>query len=141
MPIPPSDGGYVQYFGEFRGHLHKIMTYDPLDVEFDIWELKTDCSRWFIRYHVNLDAVIAAFQGIAWNLRFLKFSVLCVARAEKEEESTLVLFVAGKAISFSLNNDISKKLCDLVPCDKNEQYALDYQCWDTFQYIETLFHV
>ncbi|KAK9265435.1 hypothetical protein L1049_012379 [Liquidambar formosana] len=145
MPMPPFHEGFdfdynVRYFGESRGHLHLIVTDEPFIMEFDILELKTDYSGWFIRYHVILDAVTRTFPEMTWvfNRIFEGPSVLCVNLAAKEEESILVLFVSGIAISFNLNNKTSEEICFLLPCYK---IALDYEWVDAFQYIGGLFQI
>ncbi|KAK9293267.1 hypothetical protein L1049_021259 [Liquidambar formosana] len=72
MPMLPFHEGFdfdynVRYFRESRGHLHIIVTDEPTVVEFDILELKIGYSRWFVRYCVNLDAVMATFEDVTWN--------------------------------------------------------------------------
>ncbi|KAK9287142.1 hypothetical protein L1049_015553 [Liquidambar formosana] len=147
MPMPPFSESFnfdnISYFGESRGHLHLIVIEEPMLTECDIWELKTDYSGWFVRYRVNLDPLAIPFPETIWNLdaQYEVCSLLGIVRAEKEEESILVLFVSGKAISFNLNDKTSKKLCDLMPCPSAAGLALDYEWLGVYQYVDTIFHV
>ncbi|EXC59120.1 hypothetical protein L484_000365 [Morus notabilis] len=51
MPmLMPARRRYM-YFGESRGHLH-LITYrlDPRSPRFEIYEMKTDYSGWFVKF-------------------------------------------------------------------------------------------
>ncbi|KAK9286395.1 hypothetical protein L1049_014791 [Liquidambar formosana] len=141
MPMPPSRlRGW--YFGESRGHLH-LMVYNLREycpTKFDIMELKADYSGWFVAYRVDLDAVAITYPEMRCR-KYGTFSVLCVVRAEKEEDSTLVICVPGKAISFNLHDKTWKVLCDLVPNQNAPATIYDYGWFDADQYILALCHV
>ncbi|KAK9286749.1 hypothetical protein L1049_015153 [Liquidambar formosana] len=141
MPMPPfpvaRNSDRVKYFGVSRGHLHLITMDNHYDMEFDILELKADYSGWFVAYRVNLDAVVINFPEITHNLvtEHLIYHILCVVRAVKEEESTMVIGVSGRIISFNLKNSTSKMICVSAPF--YEVHGVKF----AYQYIETLAHV
>ncbi|PON92422.1 LOW QUALITY PROTEIN: hypothetical protein TorRG33x02_117460 [Trema orientale] len=64
-PMPLIPGGWepstVRYFGESHGHLNMINFYLPRRIEFDVYEIESDCSGWFMKYRVDLFGVLGAF--------------------------------------------------------------------------------
>ncbi|CAK7341643.1 unnamed protein product [Dovyalis caffra] len=109
----------VMYFGESLGHLHMVMSDDHSALEFDVLEMASDYSRW----------------------TYTAFSVLGVVRAMEEEESTVVLFVDGRAMSYAFHSGTSNKICDIDPKPRFAGVAgaaLDYEGHDAYQYFESL---
>lgn len=105
MPMPPVKEGRAErrlgYFGESGGHLYLVEIYGPLTVGFDVMEMKIDYSGWFVKYHVNLNAVAENYpwtvrQNVQEIHRFI-FSVMHVIhrRLGGKEESLLVLRIPG----------------------------------------------
>ncbi|KAF7819219.1 F-box protein [Senna tora] len=102
--------------------------------------IKYDFSGWFVRYRVDLTPMHAAFPELVWNdpEKVHAFSVLGVFQHPKEEDSNVVLFVDGRAMSFNLASHASRKLCDLEPGFKMAGAALDYEGRDAYLYFENL---
>lgn len=128
LPMPPRGKLDITYFGGSRGHLHMGVGISRLVLEFDIWELKEDYSGWFIKYHLDLHSMTNR----------CPLSFLSVIRAEKEDESTIVFVVDGRAMSYNLYDRRSKMLCDSL--QKTNPYS-GYLKFHAYEYFETLFHV
>ncbi|KAJ4963329.1 hypothetical protein NE237_023268 [Protea cynaroides] len=148
MPMPPLPDGCrersFRYFGESHGHLHLIQIYDPDTTNFNIFEMENDYSRWFVKYHVNLDAATIAYPEMiqkyvdvsAWN-RFA-FSILSVVHGKEEEDSFLVLHIPNKVISYHLKDGSFKTLLDKLPKLDGVEESLRYDTWKYYQHIESL---
>lgn len=132
LPMPPRCQLDITYFGGSRGHLHMGVGISRLVLEFDIWELKEDYSGWFIKYHLDLHSMRRVLANRC------PLSVLSLIRAEKEDESTIVFVVDGRAMSYNLYDRRSKMLCDLL--QKTNPYSA-YLKFHAYEYFETLIHV
>lgn len=140
MPMPEeseNDVKTIRYFGESRGHLHVIM-FAKSSVEFDVLEMKEDYSAWSVTYHVNLHSIRDAFSDVAasCNHRFLA-SVLSVVRAEREEDSEVVLNVFGMVVSYNFKDGTFKFVRYLVSCREVAARGLRYTWRNAFPFIET----
>ncbi|KAH7845352.1 hypothetical protein Vadar_001026 [Vaccinium darrowii] len=71
--------------------------------------MASDYSGWFVKYHVGLDGVVAAFPAIVHSYPepfttfcqdYYAFSMLSVIREEKEDQSLLLLNVSNKVVSY-----------------------------------------
>ncbi|XVF11232.1 hypothetical protein REPUB_Repub08aG0008600 [Reevesia pubescens] len=100
LPMPPfpddwEDLRMYVYFGESRGHLHLIEIYGPRTTQFNVYEIESDYSGWFVKYHIDLDPLTVAFPGMRRtyydpsDLNYYVFSVLCIVREENDEESVI----------------------------------------------------
>jgi len=141
LPMPPRCQLDITYFGGSRGHLHMGVGISRLVLEFDIWELKEDYSGWFIKYHLDLHSMRRVLANRC------PLSVLSLIRAEKEDESTIVFVVDGRAMSYNLYDRRSKMLCDLLQktnpysaLQKTNPYSA-YLKFHAYEYFETLIHV
>ncbi|XVF11243.1 hypothetical protein REPUB_Repub08aG0009700 [Reevesia pubescens] len=130
LPTPPFPGDWedlirYRYFGESRGHLHLIEIYGPQTTKFNVYEIESDYSGWFVKYHIDLDPLTVAFPGKIRtylhpsDLNYYVFSVLCIVREANDEESYMVLHISDKAIQYNLKDGSFKKMCDLEP-DEND---------------------
>ncbi|KAK4282062.1 hypothetical protein QN277_013482 [Acacia crassicarpa] len=145
LPMPPDteDWEYrtLAYFGESRGHLHLILVEPHQRVVFDILEINEDYSGWSVRYHVDLTPMQTSFPELIWYFKEKNesFSILCVLRQPKEEDSMVVLVVDGRVMSFNLVNHTSRQLCDLELCVMPDGCApFSYERSEAFQYFESL---
>ena len=135
-PIPEAweEIGRLQYFGESRNHLHLIKIYGPCTTQFNIYEMESNYSSWFVKYHVNLDAIPTAFPEMIrshldpsdW--RYYLFSILSVVREANDEESYMVLHIPGKVIHYNLKDGNFKRICDLASDDDNMD-GIPIQTW------------
>ncbi|OVA19252.1 hypothetical protein BVC80_521g49 [Macleaya cordata] len=132
--LPDEYGGRwrVKYFGECRGHLQLINTYDPHTTRFDIFEMDTDYIGWNMKYRVDLEGLMIAHPEIVRN--HFGYQVLLVE--EKEESSKLVLQILDNMaiISYDLKELSFKKILNLV---HDGEDLKQYRCF-AYQYIETL---
>ncbi|XP_019191839.1 PREDICTED: F-box protein At5g07610 [Ipomoea nil] len=137
MPVPPSrEGGHVGYFGESCGHLHLVAVYERAGDRFDVHEMKSDCSEWFVKYRVDAKQFFADLPEMIDWYSYYAFSIFCLVRGKTEEDdSFLVLQTPGKAIRFNLVDGSFDKLCDLE--DSQEHGSLRY-LEHAFQYVESL---
>ncbi|KAL6335853.1 hypothetical protein AAG906_040577 [Vitis piasezkii] len=139
MPMPPvpddSNERGIRYFGESCGHLHLVEIYESSTTQFNVYEMERDHSGWFVKFRVDLNGVALAFPGIIEGYHeeydyMYSFSVLCVVRREKEEDSFLALHIPGKVIGYNFSSK-SYQTCDTdCPLAFGWSYA--------FQYIESL---
>ncbi|KAM5552848.1 F-box protein [Rosa sericea] len=135
-----------RYFGECGGCLYLIEIYQHCNTQFEVMEMETDYSGWFVKYHVDLNPLVAALPGQDWNA----FFVLCLSREEEtsqeiddkvEDSSTdLLVHMPGKVISYNLRNKTFKTSIELA---NKELYLTlgDNHCLREdiiFPYMETL---
>ncbi|KAK6945203.1 F-box domain [Dillenia turbinata] len=146
MPLPQMVRNFgtaarrFRYFGESQGHLHLIEVYGSRTTQFDVFEMESDYSTWFVKYKVDLDYVVSSFPMIMRrnrndpsDLDFYAFFILCVVREENEESSSLVLNVPGKIISYNFKDKSFRQICDL-----GVKGSIDFGWFDVYQYFETL---
>lgn len=100
---------------------------------FDVWEMASDYSGWSWLYHVNLRSVKRAFP----KKKFDSFTILNVLRAEKEEESKVVISVDSTAMSLNIFGGTLKTLSVLEP-GLGFPADLGYEGHDAFQYFQSL---
>lgn len=135
-----------QYFGESRGHLHLIEIYGPCTALFNVYEMKTDYSGWFVKYRVDLGGVTDVFPEMIRtyldpeDLHYYGYSILCVVREENDDDSYLVLHLPKKAVRYNLKDRTFKKLHDVAPAGNQaeDESALQFRWFDAFQYTESL---
>lgn len=87
---------------------------------FDVLEMKSDYSGWFVKYHVDPDVVATAYPEMVRNnapeIHRFVFSVLHLVRGGnggEQEGSFLVLHIPGKLISYHLRNRTFTEICNL----------------------------
>ncbi|KAF7811483.1 cell division cycle protein 48-like protein [Senna tora] len=109
----------IEYFGESRDHLHLIEIYGRKTLEFNVYEMKRDYSGWFVKYHVDLNAVSIAFPEMIledlspndWD--YYRFDVVSVITAEPIENSFLVLKIYGKFVRYNFEDKSFHKLHEI----------------------------
>lgn len=158
MPMPPPTRDPADrieafmtsfvYFGESRGHLHFVVNVDYCSKKFDVYEMQRDYSACFVKYRVDLDAIIAAFPEMdvrSGDFPFLelfscyKYSILGIIREANDEESYMVLHVPGKVIRYKLNDKTFTKICDFHPGHEYvEGSQLEFKRLHAYPYMETL---
>lgn len=151
MPRLPANEGWstpkFRYFRESGGHLHLIEIHGQCPGQFEVLELKKDYSRWFVKYNVDLQALVDPFPET--NLNYFDhfgslsyaFDVLFLAREDDGKdkvEASLLLHIPGKVISYNLKDATFKKLCDLAPHGTEYRVSSQFGLFDAYQYIETL---
>ena len=98
MPSLPDgfDERGIRYFGESLGHLHIGEIYTDFTSQLNVYEMERDRSGWFLKFRVDLNGVAVAFPDLIEGYleeneyNHYSFSILCVVRGEKEEDSFLL---------------------------------------------------
>ncbi|XWS47700.1 hypothetical protein CRYUN_Cryun13aG0006600 [Craigia yunnanensis] len=148
IPMPEIPGHWNQkakcrYFGGFGGSLHLILTNGRHSTrQFDVYEMEKDFSRWFIKYQVDLNALISAYPEMTscyshpsdWD--YHAFRVLAVV-CKESEGSFMVLHIPGKAISYSFKDKAFTLLHDFAPGCTDIEGCTTFECDDAYPYIET----
>lgn len=151
MPVPPPppaddwDRGRrrrprIAYFGESCNHLHLIAIYGS-KIQFNVYEMKRDCSEWFVKYKVDLAEVANAFPEMVRKFRREDeicehvLSIFSLIRDENEDgDAILALQIpVGQAISYNVVNGNFEKLCDFEDSDGEFNPYLPI-----YQYIQSL---
>ncbi|XP_026458283.1 F-box protein At5g07610-like [Papaver somniferum] len=152
LPMPPIPNGRdrrrIEYFGEYKGHMHLIEMYGPFSTSFDILHMETDYSGWNVKYRVNLEGLATAYPGMVRDIvdvseyfYLLDFSILLVAENEEEKEeplspSLVIVVPDNKVISYNLREMSFKNIHTLSP-----GIHARYRWFDAYRHIETLAHV
>ncbi|KAK3221141.1 hypothetical protein Dsin_015111 [Dipteronia sinensis] len=139
MPMPatpiPDGGRRLMYFDESREHLHLVETYRI--TKFNVYEMETDYSGWFVKYQVDLDSLTIAFpEMISTHLDPSDFAILGIIREADDGESYMVFHIPGKVIRHNLNGKTFNMICDLSPGRENGY--LRFNWFDAYHYIETI---
>lgn len=151
------DGAYIErfrYFGESCGHLHLIEIRTNCVPEFDVLELSgREKMEWFVKYRVNLDVVGCGFEAEMFQdhsdrfhrrFRFYAFSILAVIRGKEDDDdggggggdSTLVVSVPGKVISYNFKSKVSRLIANVV--DDSDKW-LPFKGYNAYQFIESTY--
>uniref|UniRef100_A0A2N9GCW1 Uncharacterized protein n=1 Tax=Fagus sylvatica TaxID=28930 RepID=A0A2N9GCW1_FAGSY len=118
MPsLPVSRGNRrFRYFGESGGHLHLVEIYGPRATKFNVFEMESDYSKWFVKYEVDLDGIVATFPEMVRDYIdtcdscYYAFVIVFIVRSENEEDSKLLLHIPGKIISYNLMDEFQEGL-------------------------------
>lgn len=140
MPLTSYDyeerGIWIRYFGESGGHLHLVhFDFDSM-TQFDVLEMARDHSAWFVKFRVDLSEVARTYpETLNYNDEYdfymFSFSIPCLVRREKDEDSFLVLHINGQVIRYNFMSKSYKEICSAdCPLSFGWSYA--------FQYIESL---
>ncbi|KAK4352746.1 hypothetical protein RND71_028264 [Anisodus tanguticus] len=152
------DESRIAYYGESCGYMHLVQVYNRQKLTFyNIYEMKSDGTEWFLKYQVNVEDVVNAFPHMIrhyleptdWH--YLAMVVLCVVRGEKEEDAFMVLHIPKMVIRYNLRDYTFYKLCEFDNTsiednrfeEENEDYevpvSLEFSRSSSFQCIESLF--
>uniref|UniRef100_A0A5B7BI65 F-box domain-containing protein n=1 Tax=Davidia involucrata TaxID=16924 RepID=A0A5B7BI65_DAVIN len=154
MPTTPIPEGRlkrkIKYFGESGGHLYLIEDNGPRKKLLDVLEMEIDYSKWFVKYHVDLDAMFVAFPHMVpsvldpYTMTFHDFNILCLLQEEKEEKSRLLLSIRGKSSPKVFSYDLSDMTVRELPVTIPRHFHLNvkglWRCkwYYAYQYSETL---
>ncbi|GMI95366.1 hypothetical protein like AT5G07610 [Hibiscus trionum] len=147
IPLPDdwNQHANIRYFKESGGLLHLILTNGRHSTrQFDVYEMEKDTSRWFVKYRVDLDALISEYPEMVrsnsgpsdWD--YHAFRVLAVVVSKENEGSFLVLHIPGKAISYNFKHQTSTLLHDFAPGCTHIEGCITIETDDSFPYIGTL---
>ncbi|XP_051122854.1 F-box protein At5g07610-like [Andrographis paniculata] len=143
LPLPPIprqwDWRSNYYFDESGGHLHYIEVLGSMN-RFNVYEMKNDYSEWFVKYEVDLSAVIAAHPRMIRDYcdpgdwYYYAYSVFL------HYDDFLVLKIPGKLIKYSVVDQTFEVLHEHDE-DEEEKWCLEHPNSNGFQYIESLYCV
>ncbi|KAH7541896.1 F-box protein At5g07610 [Ziziphus jujuba] len=147
MPVPPllvedSEENRNQRnficFGEYGDHLHLLEIYNPPSTYFNVYEMQTDYSGWFVKFRVDVAQVaercILAVQDL---YRFLLSNLICVVCSEVDEQSYMVMHLPDAIVKYYLKTNSLMKLCDIDDHYGGENVVV-YKSWtSTYQYTES----
>ncbi|PSS36103.1 F-box protein [Actinidia chinensis var. chinensis] len=122
----------IRYFGQCGGDLLLIQTRMCHAMKFRILTMDKDCSRWNVKYWVNLKPVISGILGIT--SRF--FSVLSVVNGANGKDLVLVLAVTGNFVLYNVDCKTLKALPELQS-DESHEPGL-YRYFNVYRFIESL---
>ncbi|PSR93306.1 F-box protein [Actinidia chinensis var. chinensis] len=144
VPVPEGKQWYdrqIMYYGESRDHLHIVEIYSPT-TQFNVYEMQRDYSGWVVKYTVDLASVGAIIPEILqipenW---YCSYNIVSLVRGKRDEESYLVLHVAGKFICYNLVQKTFKTIFDGSKQSDGGGVAetpLRYYWFNTYQYMES----
>ncbi|KAJ8760053.1 hypothetical protein K2173_010909 [Erythroxylum novogranatense] len=124
MRMPPIPEGYSErrlaYFGKSGGHLFLIEIYGPNTTRFDVMEMKSDYSGWFVKYRVDLGSLVYSFPEMVRNdvqpLHRYMFTVLHLFDHQlgDRDGSYMVLHIPGRFILYNFEDgSFTSQVCSL----------------------------
>ncbi|XVE63852.1 hypothetical protein DITRI_Ditri07aG0054500 [Diplodiscus trichospermus] len=146
MPEIPYDwnqNAKCRYFGEFGDRLHLVLTNGRHSrSKFDVYQMERDVSRWFVKYQVDLNALISAYPEMTNSSSqpsdsdYHAFRILAVV-CKENEASFMVLHIPGKAISYSFKDKSFTLLHDFAPGCTDIEGCIMFESDDAYPYIPT----
>ncbi|XP_057489394.1 F-box protein At5g07610-like [Actinidia eriantha] len=145
VPVPEGKwwyDGQIMYYGESRDHLHIVEIYSPT-TQFNVYEMERNYSGWVVKYTVDLASVGATFPEILqipenW---YCSYNIVSLVRGKSDEESYLVLHVAGRFLCYNLVHKTFKTIFDDSKRSGDggggAEIPLRYYWFNTYQYIES----
>ncbi|GAA0184633.1 hypothetical protein LIER_31921 [Lithospermum erythrorhizon] len=139
ISTPPEwDESMDVYLGESCDHLHLVQTAVPSGIKFNVYELKRDCSEWFVKYQLHLGLL---FNAYPWKMRCKYFDsyvyfVRSFVRGQREEDSFLVMETPGKIVRLNLAFHTFEEIWDFE--DDEDLKCLPSSWTKSFEYIESL---
>ncbi|XP_050383934.1 F-box protein At5g07610-like [Argentina anserina] len=126
------DRDFRYFMKSVDGHLHLIDIYSPCYTTFEVLEMRSDYSGWFVKYNVDLDPFYTAYPRIPLLV------VLFLAKGENEEgSSSLLLYGPGKVFFYNLKSNTVKSI-DLTPQAGVDEYFRGRVGSHNYPYMETL---
>ncbi|OMO82451.1 hypothetical protein CCACVL1_11948, partial [Corchorus capsularis] len=121
MPRPPLPENWnsdnFRHFMECQGHLLFIDFDSP---EYVIYEMENDCSKWFVKYRLDINLIVTAFPDEMINdkennssisLLELEEFISPVSLVEVENEgSLLVMYIPGRFIAYRFKDNTFKTI-------------------------------
>ncbi|KAK1387348.1 F-box domain-containing protein [Heracleum sosnowskyi] len=90
---------------------------DQYAKSFNVLELDHVSQKWFVKCRVQINSLISKFPEVVEKVTTEKskyaFSILSVARREKEENSAVVMAIPGKVVSYNLKSKKFEVLSEL----------------------------
>ncbi|XP_076940833.1 F-box protein At5g07610-like [Bidens hawaiensis] len=113
LPVPEGlvSGEMLMYFGESRGHLHLILHNNREADSFcvNVYEMLGDHSVWFVKYRLQLDALLDDVPNMIYPSQ-CALQVVDVVRNKEEEDTFLVLLGPLKMIRYNVHDKSFQEL-------------------------------
>lgn len=141
----PPDVGTLRFIEESRGNLYFIEVNDLSSPDLSVYEMNRTGSTWFLKYHVDLEPLAAAFPEMIGteyytNRKIYSFSVIGFVKGETDAESSyIVLHIPNKAVKYYFISKTFKKLCSFETSDDGGENFYGFR--RSFQFIESLANV
>ncbi|XP_060172302.1 F-box protein At5g07610-like isoform X1 [Lycium barbarum] len=136
----------IRYFGQFSGHLHLIEVYGFMSMSFDVLELETDYSKWFVKYRVDLSSLHIAYPlMLSEELDLLDVNrrtcnVVCVVVDDKEKTTRLLVSTPDVIVEYDTRRMTIKEVTSVengkIPVMWEDVSVFEW--YDTHQYVETI---
>ncbi|KAL8551172.1 hypothetical protein ACS0TY_000305 [Phlomoides rotata] len=126
--VVPGDtgmGNFRDCYAESNGCLYIVRHFLERKLVM-VFELQSDNSEWFLKYHVNLDGAL----GLP--------SVLSIIRGEDEEDSMLLFTEPGKLMAYNLQENCVKELMDFRVEAFYQEGCVHFASDTTVRFVETL---
>ncbi|XP_009780933.1 F-box protein At5g07610-like [Nicotiana sylvestris] len=136
----------IRYFGQSGGHLHLIEVQGFSSMSFEVLELESDYSRWFVKYRVDLSALHTAYPlMLSEELDLLDVNrrtcnIVSVIVDDKEQTSRFLVSMPEVIIEYDARRMTIKEVADLgtakIPVMWEDVSVFEW--YDTHQYVETM---
>lgn len=110
VPQPYNNFSGIAYFGECKGVLRMVVDESMRGATFDMLELKTDHSTWFVKYHIDLTPRATRANPL------IAVPILILALLPGEEEGDdpyLIVHILKEILSYNLKDGTIRKMYDL----------------------------
>ncbi|XP_030546940.2 F-box protein At5g07610-like [Rhodamnia argentea] len=150
MTMPPIPKEWSErkpgYFAESGGHLYLVEIYGSVTTAFDVMEMARDYSGWFVKYHVNLEAVARdlarSLQRNVDTVAAYGFSVLHIVHRQvrESEECFMVLRIPSEFVLYDLKTNTAMDVGVSMPQLKSieRENGLLYTWEGVYQYMDAL---
>lgn len=136
----------IRYFGQSGGHLHLIEVHGFRSMSFEVLELETDYSQWFVKYRVDLSSLHTAYPlMLSEELDLLDVNrrtcnVVSVVVNDKEHTARLLVSTPDVIIEYDAYLMTIKEVADIeiakIPVIWEDVSVFEW--YDTHQYVETM---
>lgn len=136
----------IRYFGQSGGHLHLIEVHGFRSMSFEVLELETDYSQWFVKYRVDLSSLDTAYPlMLSEELDLLDVNrrtcnVVSVVVNDKEHTARLLVSTPDVIIEYDAYLMTIKEVADIeiakIPVIWEDVSVFEW--YDTHQYVETM---
>ncbi|OIT39837.1 PREDICTED: F-box protein At5g07610-like [Nicotiana attenuata] len=136
----------IRYFGQSGGHLHLIEVQGFSSMSFEVLELESDYSRWFVKYRVDLTVLHTAYPlMLSEELDLVDVNrrtcnVVCVVVDDKEQTTRFLVSTPDVIIEYDSRCMIIKEVAAVekgkIPVMWEDVSVFEW--YDAHRYVETM---
>ncbi|XP_060172304.1 F-box protein At5g07610-like [Lycium barbarum] len=136
----------VRYFGESGGHLHLIEVQGFSSMSFEVFELESDYSKWFVKYRVDLSSLHTAYPLMLseeldlLDVNRLTCNVVSVVVDDEEKTARFLVCTPDVIIEYDARRMTIKEVAEIdiakIPVIWEDVSVFEWN--DTHQYVETM---